>query len=137
MSQELWGDPPIDRAVWRGQMRVIERVTAAPLNELVGIDTDAWQIVGVQISGGEGRPVLRVLALERSAAPNSGTGSALERAAATHGGAVPVTEFEVHNADPYAVLQAITHKIDLRLRHRNLGDLDVDITNRGDLYAPA
>jgi hypothetical protein len=135
MSEERWGDPSIDRAVWRGQVRMIERVTAASLDELVGIDTDAWQIVGVQISGGEAHPVLRVLALERSAVSDRGTGSALERAAAAHGGAVPVTEFEVHNADPYAVLQAITHKIDLRLRHRNLGDLDVVITDRGDLDA--
>jgi len=133
MTDYIWDDPSIEFRDWQGKMQLDQRKTGPLLNDLIGLDFDRWFIVGLHITGGERKPKLHVLAVGRNIFPAPAEAPVLQRVAAAHGGEVPVTDFEIHDADPYVVLQAMTHWVDFRLRHRSIGDLPVRVTATGDV----
>lgn len=129
MTDYIWGDAEVAYPDWQGTIQVDKRRTATQLDELVGLDSDSWGIVGIEIRGVESGHTLHVLAVDKEK-----TGDArYEDVAAANGGELPVTDFLVHDADPYAVLQALTHVLKLRMRVRNTVGLTIRVTDLGDV----
>lgn len=129
MTDYIWGDAEVTYPDWQGTIQVDERRTGTQLDELVGLDFDRWGIVGIDIGGGESGHTLHVLAVDKQK-----TGDAhYEDVAAANGGELPVTDFLIHDADPYAVLQALTHVLELRMRVRSTVGLTIRVTALGDV----
>jgi hypothetical protein len=133
MTDYIWGDPSIEFPDWQGKIQLDQRKTEPLLSDLVHLDFDRWFIVGLQITSGERKPKLHVLAVDKNIFPPAAEAPVLQRVAAAHGGEVPVTAFEIHDADPYAVLQAMTHWLDFRIRHRSIGSLPIRVIASGDV----
>ncbi|MGO0578252.1 hypothetical protein [Ornithinimicrobium panacihumi] len=111
----IWGDASVTYPDWVGTAQLDERKTAAQVEEVVGLDHKEWLVIGLDLGGGEdGGHELRVVAVHRDNVPEGG--DVLPRIAAANNGEIPVTEFLIHDKDPYEVLQAITHSFELRLR---------------------
>lgn len=133
MTDYIWDDPSIEFPDWQGKLQVDQRKTGPLLNDLIGLDFDRWLIVGLHVTGGERKPKLHVLAVDKKILPPPAEAPVLQRLAAAHGGEVPVTDIEIHDADPYVVLQAMTHSLDLRIRHRSIAELPIRVTGLGDI----
>lgn len=117
---ELWGDANVSIADWSGTAQLDQRHTGehAILEEYLGLDHDQWMIVGIDIGGGEvesGRHDLHVVAVRRADLPDATVD-------ADYSEEIPVTDFLVHDVEPYEILRAITHQFELRLRHRGWGE---------------
>ncbi|WP_434157567.1 hypothetical protein [Clavibacter michiganensis] len=117
MTDYIWDDANVSFPDWKGTVQLDERMTGPQLHELVGLDSDAWLVVGLHLGGGEHAHDLHVLAVDRAIVPTGG--DVFPKIARANGGEIPVTDFLIHNADPYAILKAMTHVLDLRLRARN------------------
>jgi hypothetical protein len=129
MTDYIWGDAEVTYPDWQGTIQVDERRTGTQLDELVGLDFDRWGIVGIDIGGGESAHTLHVLAVDKQK-----TGDArYEDVATANGGDLPVTDFLIHDADPYAVLQALTHVLELRMRVRSTVGLTFRVAALGDV----
>jgi hypothetical protein len=131
MTDYIWGDAEVTYPDWQGSVQIDERMTDTSLHELVGLDSDKWMIVGVDIGGGEGEHELRVLAIDASLAPEGG--NIYPRIADQHGGELPVTNFLIHDVDPYEVLKAMSHVLDLRVRVRSLIGTPIRVTSYKDV----
>lgn len=130
MTNYIWREAEVGYPDWKGTIQVDERKTGRQLNELVGLN-DNWMIIGLDIGGGEHDHHLKVLAVDGRIAPDGG--DIYPRIAAAHNGDLPVTEFLIHDADPYEILKAMTHMLDLRLRVRNVVDIPIRIEHQGDV----
>ncbi|MBT1611876.1 hypothetical protein [Curtobacterium poinsettiae] len=128
MTDYIWDDPSIEFPDWQGNVQLDQRKTGVLLNDLIGLDFDRWFIVGLHVTSGERKPKLHVLAVDREIFPPQAAAPVIQRVAAAHGGEVPVTDFEIHDADPYVILQAMTHWLDFRLRHRSIAGLPIRVT---------
>lgn len=116
----IWRDAEVTYPDWKGTTQLDQRMTSEGIEELVGLDREAWMVVGFAIGGGESGQDLRVVAVSRDDVPEGG--DVLPRIAEENGGEIPVTEFLVHGVDPYAVLRAVTHVFELRMRlNRSVG----------------
>jgi hypothetical protein len=131
MTDYIWGDAEVSFPDWRGTVQLDRRMTGPQLHELVGISPDSWLIVGIRIGGGEHAHDLHILAVDRAIVPDGG--DVFLKIASSHGGEIPVTDFLIHSADPYAVLKAMTHVLDLRLRARGAVDIPLRMTALGDV----
>jgi hypothetical protein len=129
MTDYIWTDAAVSYPDWQGTLQLDERKTGTQLHELVGLDPDAWMIVGLDIGGGEGRHDLHVLAVEARSAPNGG--NVFARIAGANGGEIPVRDFLIHNVDPYVVLKAMTHVLELRMRVRSAVGTVIRVTSVG------
>lgn len=109
-----WRDAEVTYPDWVGTAQLDQRLTAAGIEEVVGLNRDEWMVIGLELGGGEGSHDLHVIAVHRSVIPDGG--GVLPRIAAANGGVIPATDFLVHDVDPYLVLKAITHMFELRLR---------------------
>ena len=108
-------------------------MTGVQLDELVGIDHEAWMIVGLDIGGGQSRHELRVLAVHRDLVPEGG--GVLPKIAEANGGEIPVTEFLIHDVDPYRIILQMTHVFDFRLRRTSAVGYPVRVKDRADIPA--
>ncbi|MEV5819387.1 hypothetical protein AB0L22_09440 [Micromonospora haikouensis] len=111
---------------WKGTAQLDERMTVPweGLARKVGLNGDQWQIVGFSIGGGEHGYDLRVVA-----APSD----ALAKAMADDDAEIEVTEFLVHDVDPLAILQQMTHVFELKMRRRGIGGRQVRVRALSDL----
>lgn len=135
MKSETWDEANVSRPSWSGTIQIDQKSTGnARIEELVGLSRDEWMVVGVDIWGGERSYRLKVLAVKRSDALDSG--DVIPGLADRHGGEIPATEFLVHGVDPFAILKAMTHEISLRLRARVSRDYPIQVVARGDVDAP-
>ncbi len=66
--------------------------------------------------------------MRRDALPEAA--DVLPRIADENGGEIPVTEFLVHDVDPYEVLQTLSSRFELRMRARGTKDLPIRVTAR-------
>ena len=131
MTDDIWRDAEVTFPDWSGTAQLDQRKTAAGIEELIGLDPDAWFVIGLDIGGGEHNHELRVVAVAREHIPDGG--DVLPRIADSNAGSIPVTEFLVHHLDPYELLRKITHMFELRMRVRGARDLPIRVTNVGDL----
>lgn len=125
-----WRGAEVTYPDWVGTAQLDQRITAAALEELVGLDRDEWHIIGFDIGGGETAHELRVVAVHASDIPEGG--DVFPRIAAAHDGEILATEFLVHGVDPYAALKAITHMFELRMRVSGTRDLPIRIVAQDD-----
>ena len=127
----IWRAAEVTYPDWDGTAQLDERMTGAQLNELVGLDSDEWMIIGLDIGGGEHRHELRVVAVHSSLVSDGG--DVLPGIAGSNRGEIPATEFLIHDVDPYEVLQAISHMFEFRLRLRGARDLPIRIMSTADV----
>lgn len=133
MTEHIWRDAEVTFPDWSGTAQLDQRKTAAGIEELVGLDRDDWMVIGLDFGGGEHKHRLHVLAVARADIPDGG--DVFPRIAEANGGAIPVTDFLVHDVDPYELLQKITHVFELRMRARGTRDFPIRVTAAGDLPA--
>lgn len=129
----IWRDAEVTYPDMRGTAQLDERQTASQIEAIVGLDPKDWHIIGLDLGGGEHGHDLRVVAVNSKDVV--GTSDVWPTTAGANGGELPVTEFLVHGADPYAVLKAITHVFELRLRSRGTRDLPIRVVNQSDTQA--
>ncbi|MFF0318847.1 hypothetical protein ACFYPH_29925 [Micromonospora sp. NPDC005252] len=94
------------------------------LARTVGLDGDQWQVVGFSIGGGEHGYDLRVVATPVDV---------WEKVKPDDDAEIEVTEFLVHNVDPLAILQQMTHVFELKMRLRGLDGRRVRVRALSDL----
>lgn len=127
----LWRDAEVTYPDWVGTAQLDQRMTGKQFEEIIGFDGDAWMIIGLDIGGGESGHELRVIAVPSDALPPGG--NVVARYAEANGGEVHATEFLVHDVDPYAVLRAITHMFELRMRIASCEGLPIRIVAQSDI----
>lgn len=142
----LWRDAKVTYPDMSGTAQLDERQTSrvraprhhpltglqpAQIEEVVGLDSTKWSVIGLDIGGGEHDHELRVVAVHSDLVPDGG--DVWPKVAASNNGEIPATEFLVHNVDPYEVLKAITHVFEMRLRVRGCRDLPIRIMAQSDL----
>jgi hypothetical protein len=128
---ELWEDAHVPYPDWQGSVQLEEdRGEDNDLYQLVGLDPEAWSIIGLDLRAAENLVALHVLAIDTKTVPD-GSGR-IARTAEASGGELPVTSFEVHVDDPWAVLQAVAHRVNIRLRDRNTSGLPIRVVEYGD-----
>lgn len=128
-----WGDATVTYPDWSGGAQLDERMagTSPGLEAAVGLDPDEWLVCGIDIGGGESSHDLRVVAVHRDNVPEGG--DVFPRIAETNGGEIPVTEFLIHDVDPYEVLRSVTHVFEMRLRSRGTRDLPIRVMTQSDV----
>lgn len=131
MADFIWGDAQVTYPDLVGTAQLDERKTAPPVERAVGLDPEQWTVIGLDIGGGERAHELRVVAVAADDMPDGG--DVFPRIAEANGGEVPVTEFLIHDVDPYEVLRAITHQFELRLRVRSAADLRFRVVRQADV----
>jgi hypothetical protein len=99
------GGADVQYGDWHGTVALDDSDDGGALYALFGVEPpDEWSIVGLSISGGNatgGKTWAAVYAVSASDLNAAGDVSAL---AAAHGGSLPVTEFELHDADVASML---------------------------------
>jgi hypothetical protein len=123
---EIWGEASVPFPDWNGTAQLDERMTVPweGLARTVGLDPDQWQVIGFRIGGGETGYRLRVIATPRDV---------WEKTRSDDHAEIEVTEFLVHNVDPLAILQQMTHVFELKMCHRGLGGRQMRIRALSDL----
>lgn len=124
-----WADASVTYPDWVGTAQLDQRATAPGVAAAVGLDPERWLVVGIDIGGGEHAHHLHVVAVDQT---ELRSGEGLSELAAANGGQLPVTDFLIHDADPYAVLKAITHMFQLRLRVRGLAAVPIQVVALAD-----
>jgi hypothetical protein len=126
MDGWAWDNASVTYPDWTGTAQLDERMTVPweGLARTVGLDDEQWQVVGFSIGGGENGYDLQVVATPRDAWNN---------VTADDGAEVQVTEFLVHDVDPLAILRAMTHQFELRMRIRGLEGHPVRVMALSDL----
>lgn len=126
MDGEIWGEASVTYPDWKGTAQLDERRTVPweGLARTVGLNHEQWQVVGFSIGGGEHGYDLQVYATPRDV---------WEKVKPDDGADVEVTEFLVHDVDPLAILQRMTHMFELNMRIRSLDDRRVRVRARSDL----
>ncbi|PMR62158.1 hypothetical protein C1A38_05340 [Verrucosispora sp. ts21] len=124
MDGEVWGEASVSFPDWKGTAQLDERMTIPwqGLGRTVGLDTDEWQLVGFSIGGGESGYDLRLVATPRDVWEKTQPGDEIE-----------VTEFLVHDVDPLALLQQMTHMFELKMYRRGVDGRQVRVRALSDL----
>lgn len=72
MTDYIWRDAEATYPDWNGTAQLDQRMTAAGVEELIGLDRDEWFVIGLDVGGGEHKHVLRVVAVAREDIPDGG-----------------------------------------------------------------
>lgn len=125
---EVWGEASVSFPDWKGTAQLDERMTTPweGITREVGLNGDQWVVIGFSIGGGETSYDLRVVAAPCDVWEKSAPDDAAE---------IEATEFLVHDVDPIAILQRMTHMFELRMRRRGLEGRTVRIRALSDLPA--
>lgn len=131
MTDYIWRSAEVTFPDWSGTAQLDQRMTAEGLAGLVGLDRDEWMPIGFDIGGGERHHSLRIVAVARKDFAEGG--DVLPKIAAANGGEIPVTEFLIHDVDPYEVLRKLSHVFELKMRVRGARDIPIRVTALGDV----
>ncbi|KNH15984.1 hypothetical protein ACU18_15375 [Arthrobacter sp. ZBG10] len=110
-----------------------KKITGTSGFTLAGIDQDRWLVVGIDIGGGENGHAINVVAVDKDTVPQN-TSNIFEYLINEYGH-IPVTDFRLHDVDPYELLQSITHGFELKLRTRPTVGRRIMVTALGDIPA--
>lgn len=126
MDEYEWGHASVTFPDWVGTAQLDQKMTG-PVNlyDLTGIDSDEWQIIGLDFGAGErGRHTPHVIAVPREEWGGSPPSDLDE---------VNAAKISIHNGiDPFDLLQQITHLLDMRFRLRVVKDSTITITQHLD-----
>lgn len=133
----VWGPSAVTFPDWVGDAVLDQRRTGrdARIAGQVGLDPEKWHVVGIDIGGGESYHSLSVVAVDR-ALFGEHESDVFPKIAAEHGGDLPVTEFMIHDVDPYEFLKSIIHSFEFRLRIERTQDMRIVVENHGDVPEP-
>ncbi|RJN32906.1 hypothetical protein [Nesterenkonia natronophila] len=112
---------------WKGTAQLDQRKTTDTLEEVVGLDPDKWIIVGFDIGGFE-RPESRKMHVVAATREHFSEVRELDDALE-----LQVTDFLIHNVDPFEILQKITHVFEMRMRIRHLPAERIRVVNLKDV----
>lgn len=126
----IWRDAEVTYPDWKGTAQLDQRLTAPGIAEVVGLDPEEWFVVGFDMGGGEIEHDLHVIAVHRNDFPD---GVSLQSVADANGGELPVTDFLIHDVDPYEVLRKITHIFELRMRVRAADEITIRVVAQSDV----
>lgn len=126
----MWGEAQVTFPDWQGNIQVDQKMTGVTWRELIGLERDGWGIVGIDIGGGEHSHQLSVVAVDMRNYPED---TKYTDVAKQNDGVLPVTEFLIHDVDPYQFLQEMTHHLELRMRPRSVLDLPIQVVAYGDV----
>ncbi|QFU86658.1 hypothetical protein [Amycolatopsis sp. YIM 10] len=126
MDGEIWGEASVIYPDWKGTAQLDERRTMPweGLAQAVDLSHEQWQVVGFSIGGGEHGYSLRIYAAPRDV---------WEKVDSDDRAELEVTEFLVHDVDPIAILQRMTHMFQLNMRIRGLENRRVRVRALSDL----
>jgi hypothetical protein len=123
MDEYEWGDASVGFPDWIGTAQLDRKMTGSvDVYSLTGIDHDEWQIIGLDFGAGEsGTHEPHVIAVPRSEWGADGPPSDLSE--------VRAADIAIHNGvDPFELLQAMTHQLEMRFRIRAVKDSTITIT---------
>ncbi|MEU7876435.1 hypothetical protein [Dactylosporangium sp. NPDC049140] len=128
MDDDIWGEAGVTYPDWKGTAQLDERRTVPweGLEQTVGLDREQWQILGFSIGGGEMGYHLQVVAAPRDVWDKVKLGDGSE---------IEVTELLVHDVDPLAILQQMTHMFELKMRIRSIEGHPIRVRALSDLPA--
>jgi hypothetical protein len=123
VDEYVWGDASVSFPDWIGTAQLDQKMTGqVGVYELTGIDPEEWQIVGLDLGGGEsGMHSVHVIAVPRSEWGQSPPSDLSE---------VRAVDIQIHNGiDPFDLLRQMTHQLDMRFRLRATKDATITITD--------
>lgn len=125
-DEEVWGPANVLFPDWKGSVQLDYRMTGPwDLYDAIGLDKENWVLVGLSIHSGEdGSRSMNVYATPYDAWHKEKKDATVD---------LEVTEFYVHDVDPFEILERMTHVFDLRMRLRYLEERRFVIRSRSDL----
>ncbi|TXH19387.1 MAG: hypothetical protein E6R06_24615 [Mycobacterium sp.] len=107
---------------WVGSIALDKKITGETgIYELTGIDRDEFMIIGLEWGAGElGAHNAHVIAVRRSDWDNRKNAADL--------GQIDAVDIQVHGVDPFGLLLAITHYLDIKMRLRVVENSTITIT---------
>ncbi|MFV9424943.1 hypothetical protein [Microbacterium sp. S1037] len=127
----IWRDAKVTYPDWNGTAQLDQKRTDELLEEIIGLDRNEWMIVGIDIGGGESGLDLHVVAVHHTDIPAGS--DVLSTIADLNGGEIPVTDFLIHNVEPFYLLRRIIHQFQLRLRVHGAGNHPFRVKALGDV----
>ncbi|OBB95934.1 hypothetical protein A5782_05685 [Mycobacterium sp. 852002-40037_SCH5390672] len=121
-----WGPAEVGFPDWSGTAQLDQKITGTEnVYSLTGIDSEKWQIIGLDFGAGESGPHnVHIIAVPRSEWGQSPPSDL------SH---VRAADIQIHNGiDPFHLLRQITHVLDMRFRIRAVKDSTITINERLD-----
>lgn len=110
--------------VWTGNIALDEKMTGpTDIYGITGIDPDEWQIIGLDLGGGETQLDTHVIAVHRSEVGDQHLSTQSE---------INAVDILVHGVDPFALLRELTHMLEIRMRVQAVNDAKITITKLAD-----
>lgn len=108
---------------------------ATDVYTLIGLDRERWGILAIELRTGTGGPNSEVGVYAINREENGLLGLSHEKllALAEERGDLPVTHFQVHGVKAADIAGRVFKRYTVQLRTRSIGDVDLRVTDRGDL----
>lgn len=121
-----WTEARVTYPDWQGTFQIDEKRTGPDsLYTLTGVDRDAWTIIGLDWGAGERGPhEMHVIAVPRGADITAQVEAQ---------GYIEATDLQIHDLDPFDIIQRVIHLADFRARTRGVTDLPIKIGALGDI----
>ncbi|WP_218220235.1 hypothetical protein [Nesterenkonia sp. Act20] len=124
MEPFIWRDAEVTYPDWSGTAQLDERKTnTETIDQRLGLGENE-HVVGLDIGGGERHQSLHVIVAQWEAIKALKDGETDE---------LEVTDYLVHDVDPFEFLRSITHGFELRMRTRVAQGKTIRVTDMGDI----
>jgi hypothetical protein len=116
-----WGHASVSFPDWIGTAQLDEKMTGrVGIYELAGIDSEEFQIIGLDFGGGEsGMHDPHVIAVRKSELGERHISDVSD---------VRAVDIQIHDVDPFDLLRQMIHLLDMRFRIRSVKDATITIT---------
>jgi hypothetical protein len=121
MDEYDWGYAEVGFPDWKGTAQLDEKMTGPDsIYDYTGVDENEFQIIGFSFGGGEsGVHDLHVIAVRKAE---------LDGQHIADVDTLRAVDIQVHDVDPWEVLQKMTHYLDVRFRLRAVENATITIT---------
>lgn len=124
MEPFIWRDAEVTYPDWSGTAQLDERKTnTETIDQRLGLSENE-HVVGLDIGGGENHQSLHVIVAQWEAIKALKDGETDE---------LEVTDYLVHDVDPFEFLRSITHMFELRMSIRIAQGKTIRVTKRSDI----
>lgn len=124
MEPFIWRDAEVTYPDWSGTAQLDERKTnTETIDQRLGLSENE-HVVGLDIGGGESHQSLHVIVAQWEAIKALKDGETDE---------LEVTDYLVHDVDPFEFLRSITHMFELRMSIRIAQGKTIRVTKRSDI----
>lgn len=121
-----WGHAKVTYPDWVGTAQLDQKLTGpVDIYDLTGVDRDEWLIIGLDFGGGEtGMHTPHVIAVRQSELAERPIYDMTD---------IQAADIQIHDVEPFELLQRITHLLDMRFRIRAVRDATITITELLDV----